>query len=324
MPRRTRRRGGAGCGGTSRVRSPTWRLRLLRQILDELVPGVEQFLFVDDVVAVEDGAALVAGQEHGDPLGDAGADQVAGGGAAGIVNLASCWQSYRMPSYRGYRFPPEIISHAVWLYHRFALSFRDVEDVLARRGVEVTYEAIRKWCRRFGPEYAGRLRRRRGRLGDTWHLDEVFVTIQGRQQYLWRAVDEDGDVLDILVQPRRNRHAAVRFFRKLLKNQRHVPRRLITDKLRSYTAACRAVMPSVLHCTDQYANNRAEVSHQPTRQRERQMRRFKSAAQLQRFASVHGIVQNLFRVGRHLLRSAHHRLLRTRAFVEWDAVTCAC
>ena len=140
------------------------------------------------------------------------------------VNLASCWQSYRMPSYRGYRFPPEIISHAVWLYHRFALSFRDVEDVLARRSVDVTYEAIRKWCRRFGPEYAGRLRRRRGRLGDTWPLDEVFVTIQGRQQYLWRAVDEAGDVLDILVQPRRNRHAAVRFFRKLLKNQRHVPR----------------------------------------------------------------------------------------------------
>ena len=119
---------------------------------------------------------------------------------------------------------------------------------------------------------------------------EVFVTIQGRQQYLWRAVDEDGDVLDILVQPRRNRYAAVRFFRKLLKTQRHVPRRLITDKLLSYSAACRTVMPSVLHCTDQYANNRAEVSHQPTRQRERQMRRFKSAAQLQRFASVHGIV----------------------------------
>ena len=138
-------------------------------------------------------------------------------------------------------------------------------------------------CRRFGPEYAGRLRRRRGRLGDTWHLDEVFVTIQGRQQYLWRAVDEDGDVLDILVQPRRNRHAAVRFFRTLLKTQWHVPRRLITDKLRSYSAACRTVMPSVLHCTDQYANNRAEVSHHPTRQRERQMRRFTSAAQLQRF-----------------------------------------
>ena len=194
---------------------------------------------------------------------------------------------------------------------------------LGRYSVTVTYETIRQWCQRFGPVYARRLRRRRGRMRDTWHLDEVFITIQGRQQYLWRAVDEDGDVLDILVQPRRNRHAAMRFFRTLLKNQRQVPRRLITDKLRSYSAACRAVMPSVLHCTDQYANNRAEVSHQPTRQREHQMRCFTSAAQLQRFASVHGIVQNLFRVGRHLLRSAHHRLLRTRAFVEWDAVTCA-
>ena len=132
-------------------------------------------------------------------------------------------------------------------------------------------------------------------MGDTWHLDELFVTIQGRQQYLWRAVDEDGDVIDILVQSRRNQRAAVRFFRKLLKREGHVPRRLVTDKLRSYPAAHRAVMPSVVHCTDQYANNRAEVSHQATRQRERQMRRFKSAAQLQRFASVHGVVQNLFR-----------------------------
>ena len=227
-------------------------------------------------------------------------------------------------SYHGYRFPPDIISHAVWLYHRFCLSFRDAEDLLAQRGVTVTYETIRQWCQRFGPVYARRLRRRRGRLGDTWHLDEVFVTIQGRQQYLWRAVDEDGDVLDLLVQSHRNRRAAVRFFRKLLKIQGRIPRRLITDQLRSYAAACRTVMPSVVHVTDQYANNRAEVSHQPTRQRERQMRRFKSAAQLQRFASVHGIVQNLFRVSRHLLRSAHHRLLRTRAFVEWDAVTCAC
>ena len=128
----------------------------------------------------------------------------------------------------------------------------------------------------------------------------------------------------ILVQSHRNRRAAVRFFRTLLKTQGRLPRRLITDQLRAYAAACRTVMPSVVHVTDQYANNRAEVSHQPTRQRERQMRRFKSAAQLQRFASVHGVVQNLFRVGRHLLRSAHHRLLRTRAFVEWDAVTCAC
>ena len=228
------------------------------------------------------------------------------------------------PSYHGYRFPPEIISHAVWLYVRFGLSFRDVEDLLAHRGVTVTYETIRQWCFTFGRAYARRLRRRRGQMGDTWHLDEVFVRIQGRQLYLWRAVDEDGDVIDILVQSRRNRHAAVRFFRKLLKGQGWVPRRLVTDKLRSYSAACRTVMPSVVHRTDQYANNRAEVSHQPTRQWERQMRGFKSAAHFQRFASVHGLVQNLFRVGRHLLRSAHHRLLRTRAFAEWDAVTCVC
>ena len=228
------------------------------------------------------------------------------------------------PSYHGYRFPSEIISHAVWLYHRFALSFRDVEDLLAQRSITGTYETIRQWGLTFGPSYARALRRRRGRLGDTWHLDELFVTLNGRLQYLWRAVDEDGDVLDILVQSRRHRCAAVRFFRKLLKRQARVPRRLITDKLRSDAAAQRKVMPSVVHCTDQYANNRAEVSHQPIRQRERQMRRFKSAAHVERFVSVHGVVQNLFRVGRHLLRAAHHRVLRTRAFVEWDVVTCAC
>ncbi len=230
----------------------------------------------------------------------------------------------QLPSYHGYRFPPEIIGHAVWLYHRFCLSFRDAEDLLAQRGITVTHETIRQWCRTFGPAYARTLRRRRGRMGDTWYLDELFLKIQGRQQYLWRAVDEDGDVIDILVQSRRNRRAAARFFRKLLKGQGREPRRLITDKLRSYAAAHRTAMPSVIHSTRQYENNRAEVSHQPTRQRERQMRRFKSAAHVQRFASVHGLVQNLFRVGRHLLRSAHHRLLRARAFVEWETATCAC
>ena len=122
--------------------------------------------------------------------------------------------SAKTPSYHGYRFPPEIISHAVWLYFRFSLSFRDVEDLLAKRGVIVTYETIRQWSRKFGAEYARKLKRREGRLGDTWHLDELFVTIQGERQYLWRAVDQDGDVIDILVQPRRNRRAAERFFRK--------------------------------------------------------------------------------------------------------------
>src|SRR5262249_55218390 len=190
-----------------------------------------------------------------------------------------------MRSYHGYRFPPDIISHAVWLYHRFCLSFRDVEDRLAQRGITVSYETIRQWCRKFGIEYARTLRRRQGRLGDTWHLDELFVTIQGQRQYLWRAVDQDGNVIDILVQPRRDQGAAERFFRKLLKGQEREPRRLITDKLRTYEAARRSVMPSVVHGTERYANNRAEVSHEPIRQRERQMRGFKSVGQVQRFWS---------------------------------------
>ncbi len=227
------------------------------------------------------------------------------------------------PRYQGYRFPPEIISHAVWLYYRFTLSLRDVEDLLAQRGIVVSYETIRQWCEKFGPGYAARLKRRQGRLGDTWHLDEVFVTIRGRRQYLWRAVDQDGDLIDILVQPRRNRRAAEKFFRTLLKGQGCEPRRLVTDKLRSYAAAHRVVLPSVIHDTSQYANNRAEVSHQPTRRRERQMQRFKSAAQAQRFLAVHGLVGNLFRVGRHLLRAVHHRLFRERAFQVWNAVTSA-
>jgi len=228
------------------------------------------------------------------------------------------------PSYRGHRFPPEIISHAVWLYHRFCLSFRDVEDLLAERGITVSYETIRQWCRKFGSDYARTLKRRAGRLGDTWFLAELFVTIQGKRQYLWRAVDQDGDVIDILVQPRRGRRAAERFFRKLLKGQGVEPLRLVTDKLRSYGAAHRTTMPSVVHDTRQYSNNRAEVSHQPTRQRERQMRRFKSPGQAQRFLSVHGVVQNLFRVGRHLVSSANHRTLRDRSFGVWRQVTCAC
>ena len=226
-------------------------------------------------------------------------------------------------SYHGYRFPSQIISHAVWLYHRFCLSYRDVEDLLAERGIIVTHETIRQWCRKFGPQYARKLTRRQGRLGDTWYLDEVFVTIRGKKQYLWRAVDQDGDVIDILVQPNRDQRAAKRFFRKLLKGQGGEPRRLVTDKLGSYSAAHREMMPSVVHDTRRYANNQVEVSHQPSRQRERQMRRFKSADQAQQFLSVQGIILNLFRVGRHLLRPANHRILRARSFLVWSAVTCA-
>jgi putative transposase len=184
------------------------------------------------------------------------------------------------------------------------------------------YETIRHWCRKFGTEYARKLKRRQGRLGDKWHLDEVFVTIQGKRQYLWRAVDQDGDVIDILVQSRRNRRAAERFFRKLLKGQGVEPTWLVTDKLASYGAAHRTTMPSVTHDTRRYENNRAEVSHQPTRQRERQMRGFKSPGQAQRFLSVHGLIGNLFRVGRHLVSSANHRTLRDRSFGVWRQVTC--
>jgi putative transposase len=223
--------------------------------------------------------------------------------------------------YRGHRFPREIIGYAVWVYHRFCLSFRDVEDLLAERGIIVSYEAIRLWCWKFGPGYARRLKKKQGRLGDTWHLDEVFIRINGQQQYLWRAVDQDGDVIDILVQPRRDQRAAERFFRRLLRGQGQEPRRIVTDKLRSYSAALRTVQPGVAHSTERYGNDRAEASHQPTRQRERHMRRFKSVGQAQRFLCLHGVVQNLFRVGRHLLRSANHRFLRSRSFEVWRTVT---
>ena len=197
----------------------------------------------------------------------------------------------RRSRYLRHRFPPEIISHAVRLYHRYCLSFRDVEDLLAERGIIVSYETIRQWCGKFGPDYARRLKRRQGRLGDTWVLDEVFVAINGQRQYLWRAVDQDGDLIDLLVQPRLDGRAARRFFRTLLKSQRQEPCRLVTDKLGSYRVAHRDVMPCVTHDTTHYANNRAEVSHQPTRQQERQMRGFTSPAHAQRFLHVHGVIQ---------------------------------
>src|SRR5215831_10669076 len=223
--------------------------------------------------------------------------------------------------YHGHRFPPQIISYAVWVYHRFCMSFRDVEDLLAERGILVSYEAVRRWCQKFAADYARRLRKPQGRLGDSWHVDELFVRINGQQQYLWRAVDQDGDVIDILLQPHRDRRAAERFLRRLVRGQGREPFRIVTDKLKSYGAAKRTVLPKVSHDSQQYANNRVEVSHQPTRIRERQRRRFKSPRQAQRFLSVHGVVQNLFRVGRHLFRSTNHRLLRARSFAVWRQVT---
>jgi len=201
------------------------------------------------------------------------------------------------------------------------MSFRDVEDLLAERGITVSYETIRLWCQKFGPDYVRRLKRRQGRLGDIWHLDEVFIRINGQQQYLWRAVDQDGDVIDILVQSRRDQRAAERFFRRLMRGQRTVSNHY--GQTESYGAALRKVLCGATHDTQRYANNRAELSHQPTRQRERQMRRFKSPRQAQRFLSTHSVIQNLFRVGRHLLRSANHRLLRSRSLAVWRTVTAA-
>jgi putative transposase len=180
----------------------------------------------------------------------------------------------RTPStnpYKTHRFPAEIIRNGVWLYFRFCLSYRDVEELLFTRGVIVTYEAIRKWCVKFGQSYANRLRRRRPQLGNKWHLGEMFLTINGQRSYLWRAVDQDGNVLDILVQRRRDKAAAKRFFRKLLKGLRCIPRVIITDKLASYGAAKREILPGVEHRQHRCLNNRAENFHQPTRQRERRM-----------------------------------------------------
>lgn len=225
--------------------------------------------------------------------------------------------------YSGYRFPPQIISHAVWLYHRFTLSFRDIEELLAARGIIVSYETIRHWCLKFSNRYCNKLKKNRGRLGDTWFLDEVFIKINGATHYLWRAVDQDGDEIDILVRKRRNKKAAFIFFKRLLKVQQRTPLKMVTDKLKSYSAARKSLIPSVKQSTEQYENNRCELSHQPTRQQERQMRRFKSQGQAQRFLFCHGVINNLFRLGRHLLKAKHYRELRERAFNEWVQVSCA-
>jgi putative transposase len=225
--------------------------------------------------------------------------------------------------YRRHRFPAEIISHCVWLYFRFSLSFRDVEEMLAMRGVSLTYETVREWCLKFGQTYANALRRKSPRPGDRWHLDEVFIKINGRLHYLWRAVDQDGDVLDILVQSRRDKKAAKKFFRKLLKRLQYVPSVIITDKLKSYGAARVEVIPSVEHLQQKYLNNRAENSHEPTRLRERIMRRFKSAGHAQRFLSAFGIISSHFRVSRHLLSARSYREVMKTRFALWDLATCA-
>jgi len=225
------------------------------------------------------------------------------------------------PSYKRHRFPPAIIGHAVWRYCRFALSDRDIEELLAERGVIVTDETIRQWCRKFGQQYANELRRRRPRPGDTWHLDAVFVSSNGAQHDRWRAVDQDGNVLDILVQARRDKRAATKFLRKLLKGRTDVPRVVITDKRASDGAARREVLPSVEHRRHQGRNKRAEHAHQPTRERARRMRRFKDPGHAQRFLAASGPIASHCRPCRHRLTAPAYRATSAGRFATWRVVT---
>ena len=206
-----------------------------------------------------------------------------------------------MSIYKRHRFSPDIISYAVWLYYRFNLSHRDIEDLLAKRGIIVTRESIRLWCIKFEAIYTRRLKRKHRGYGDTFYIDEVFVKINGKQHYLWRAVDQDSEVGDVYLQAKRDGAAAKRFFKRLLRSHGEEPRKIVTDKLRSYPVAHREIMPNVIHSTEQYENNRAEQSHESTRVRERGMRKFKSVRQAQRFPGTRAVVYNLFNLGRHLV-----------------------
>ena len=226
-------------------------------------------------------------------------------------------------SYRRHRFHPDIIRQAVWLYFRFTMSYRDVEDLLAERGIDISYETVRLWVLKFGQAYARRIRKRRDPAFGVWHIDEVFVNIGGKQMYLWRAVDGEGEVLDVLVQKRRNKRAALKLMRKLLRNQGVQPIKIVTDKLKSYGAAFRELRFGHLHDTGHRLNNRAESSHVPIRRRERKMQRFKSQRSAQRFLSTYGPIYNLFNVQRHLISRNTLRNFRNLALAEWRIVTSA-
>jgi putative transposase len=215
-------------------------------------------------------------------------------------------------SFSRHQFPPAIIRQAVWLYVRFTLSYRDVEDLLAERGLDVSYETVRRWILKFGPLFARELRRRRPRPTTQWHLDEMAVTIAARRFWLWRAVDDEGEVLDLLVQRRRDKAAAMKLLRRLLKKQGLAPDVLVTDKLRSCGAAKSAIGLSARHDQGLRKNNRAENSHQPTRRRERKMQRFRSPGSAQRFLSIHAAVQNTFNVQRHSHLAARSAFSETK------------
>ena len=228
----------------------------------------------------------------------------------------------RDPLYQRHRFPPEVISHAVWLYFRFPLSLRMVEEMLATRGICVTYETVRQWGKKFGKAFADQIRQRAPAPGDKWHMDEVVISIAGEPHWLWRAVDQNGIVLDVLVQRRRDTRAAQRLMKRLLKSAIIPPRVMITDKLRSYGAARAKMGLQVEHRQHKGLNNRAENSHQPTRRRERIMKRFKSARQAQRFLTVHDQVANLFHIPYpESVPADFRRASRERAFAVWSEIS---
>src|ERR687897_1450608 len=226
-------------------------------------------------------------------------------------------------SYAHHQFPAEIIRHTTWLYLRFTLSYRDVEELLAERGIETSYETVRRWVVKFGPAFARNLRRLRPRPTDRWHLDEMVVSIQGKRMYLWRAVDSEGEVLDLLVQPKRDTAAALRLMRKLLRKQGYAPDELVTDKLGSYGAARRELRLSCRHEQGLRKNNRAENSHQPVRRRERKQQRFKSEGSAQRFLSMHALVHDTFNIQRHFIFRRTLRLFRAEAVQAWQIATAA-
>jgi len=220
--------------------------------------------------------------------------------------------------HRRHRFPPAVIQHAIWLYLRFTVSYRDVEELLAQRGLDTSYETVRRWVLKFGPLIARKLQQRRPRPSALWHLDEMVVRIAGRRMYLWRAIDHEGEILEMLVQRRRDRKAAVRLMRKLLRKQGFLPKLLVTDKLGSYGAAFRQLGLRCPHQQGLRQNNRAENSHQVVRRRERKMQRFKSAASAQRFLSMHAVVYNTFNLQRHLVCRSTLRALRAEANACWQ------
>jgi putative transposase len=225
-------------------------------------------------------------------------------------------------SFKRHRFPPDTIRLAVWLYFRFTTSLRDVEDLLAERGIDVSYETVRCWADKFGPAIAANIRRRRGRADCVWHLDEMVTRINGKRMFMWRAVDKEGEVLDVLVQKRRNKAAALKLLKKLLKNQGYVPDAIVTDGLASYKAALRDLGSLKRHKPGRLRdNNRVENSHLPVRRRERKMQRFKSQGQAQRFTSTHSAIYNTFNIQRHLVSRSTMRIFRDRAFAEWNAAS---